>query len=1124
MKTISYPEKDILSQHALSDAFQRERALDPRTSFIVQAPAGSGKTELLTQRFLVLLAHINHPEEILAITFTKKSAAEMRARIIKALKKAHTEPEPESEHAKKTWFLAKKVLERNHALDWQLLNNPNRLYIQTIDSFNSRLTKHLPILSHFGATPEIANDSTTLYREAVQEFLSHLEENVAWADAIAQLLSHMDNDLENVQELLINMLKKRDQWLPYITNNANHPALRAQLEAHLAEIRMEVTKRLNRIFPKEHLAELLALAHFAEKNISSGIHYQLPLKIQDWLGLSKFLFTKENEWRKSAKSFNKNNGFPSPSDAEDATEKAYLADMKKRMGNLVETLNQHHDLKFALEELILAPDSQYQETQWQTLQALHQILLVLVAQLKIIFQQHGKIDYIENAQAALTALGPDESPTDLALALDYKIHHILIDEFQDTSHSQYRLLEKLIAGWEHQDGRTLFVVGDPMQSIYRFREAEVGLFIRAHKSGIAQIKLEPLTLNVNFRSTENIVNWVNTHFQKAFPAENDIATGAVSFSASVAQHLEQKNSFVRTHAYLNAHKTAQAKAITHLIQQLKQENPGENIAILVRARSHLKEVIAALRSANMTYRAIEIDPLDERPVIQDLMALTRALLHLADRIAWLSVLRAPWCGLSLNDLLILAGEKSRLILWEQIQNPELLQQLSQDGRKRIERILPVLKNKIAERQRYRLRLWIESCWILLGGPACVAQSSDLADANAFFKLLDELDQGGDFAHFDSLEEKVSHLFAAPDNQADNSLQVMTIHNAKGLEFDTVILPGLEHKPPNDKKQLLLWMEQSSEQYHSALVLAPVHAVGDKEDSIYEYIKRQHAIKSDHETGRLLYVAATRAKKQLHLFCSLKKEDDQDFDLIKPIAHSLLEKIWPSLKNEIAFENSFEKNKLFIEKNREPVKIKRLTLAWENPVREYEPTVIYHQKNSGFQLPEHHLKLIGTLVHQVFQQICHLGINWWKNKTPEQTQTYIKNHLMQLGTLATDMPSAVNTVQKAIHNTLHNERGQWILHAHHEAQSEFPLTAIIDGKIQSLVIDRTFVDEKGTRWIIDYKTANFTGDNLEGFLAAEQAQYEEKMHQYLQAMQMMDSRTTRLGLYFPLIPAWREIMK
>src|SRR3990172_5362927 len=90
--------------------------------------------------------------------------------------------------------------------------------------------------------------------------------------------------------------------------------------------------------------------------------------------------------------------------------------------------------------------------------------------------------------------GAPEAPTALALALDCSVRHILIDEFQDTSWSQYDLLQGLTAGWQRDDGRTLFVVGDPMQSIYRFRKAEVGLYVRAWHEGIGGVPLDALRL------------------------------------------------------------------------------------------------------------------------------------------------------------------------------------------------------------------------------------------------------------------------------------------------------------------------------------------------------------------------------------------------------------------------------------------------------------------------------------------------------------------------------------------------------------------------------------------------------------------------------------------------------
>lgn len=1123
----------------IADQDQRQAALNPAKSFIVQAPAGSGKTELLTQRFLVLLAQVKQPEEILAITFTKKSSAEMRARIINALKNASEMPQPESVHAKTTWNLAKAALQRNQLLDWNLLENPNRLRIQTIDSFNAYLTKQLPILSNFGAPPEITEDSTALYRAAVKEFLMYLEDDTDWSNAIAQLLMHLDNDLNKVESLLINLLKKRDQWLPYITLNANDPYLREKLEEHLANVVIDALVNLERNFPKKHIAELMDLANFAatnliKENVKSSINdcanfINLPgVTISEktaWLGLGELLFTKECQWRKQ---FNKTIGFPAATSSKNPYEKNLFDAMKQRMTDLTLKLQSYPELIPAMSELRLTPECQYQEAQWQLLDALHQVLRVVVAQLKLVFQQRGKIDYIESAQGALAALGTDEAPTDLILAIDYQLQHILIDEFQDTSNSQYRLIEKLTAGWTHNDGRTLFVVGDPMQSIYRFREAEVGYFIRARHSGLNHIVLEPLTLSVNFRSVPGIVNWVNEHFPKIFPAYEDIATGAVSYSPSIATLETHDATAVTLHTYINPEETAAANSIVELIQKLKEENPEESIAILVRSRTHLAAIIPALKKAELPYKAIDIDPLTTRPVIQDLMSLTRALLHPADRIAWFAILRAPWCGLELSDLLLIVGDHPNHTVWEQLQKNAVIQTLSIEGQGRLARIMPILQTKIADRHRFPLRAWLESTWLLLGGPACTATASDLDDAAAYFKLLEKLDRSGEIPNLDELEQYVSRLFATPNNQADNSLQIMTIHNAKGLEFDTVILPHLERKSPNDDKQLLLWMERPRSGQHNALLIAPIHATGNASDSIYDYIKRQHAIKSDYESARLLYVATTRAKKRLHLFFSLQQDKGK---ISTPAANSLLDKLWNSVSTEIMNKSDSQFHRINYNEQdfvtATPIvkvmkKINRLSLEWTNPVKELHlaDEITYHNKKSGFQLVDNNPKYIGIFLHQLLQQICLQGAAWWESQPLEQKMNYCKNHLVQLGMLPIHLPMALDRVLSAVQNTLIDPRGQWIIKPHQEAQSELPLTVIIENQIKSVVIDRTFVDESGVRWIIDYKTAALNDeDNLNDFISKEKSKYASQLGHYAKAIRGLDQRPIQLGLYFPLMSAW-----
>lgn len=1114
------------------DQSQRILALDASQSFIVQAPAGSGKTELLIQRFLTLLRHVKKPEEILAITFTKKAANEMRLRVVKALKQAQSEPEPESSHARQTWRLASDVLHKDRQNNWNLIENPNQLRIQTIDSLCSFLTRQLPLLSHFGAQPDITLSPESLYEEAAQEALLAIEADNVWSQTIGKLLLHLDNDLNKLRKLLVDLLGKRDQWLDYIKFEDDTDIARNRLENDLAAVIADSLGNLVYVFPHDLINDVCACARYAAVNIpdtSSPVKACLDMTTlpgashQDknkWLGLAKILLTEDGGWRKA---MDKRIGFPAESSFKNPQEKRQAAEFKQIMGQLLQKLAGRDSLRKELDELRQLPDSSYPDAQWDILQALLRLLKLTAAHLRVVFHQYGQIDFIENATAALEALGDEESPTDLALALDYQIRHILVDEFQDTSYSQYHLLKKLTNGWENDDGRTLFVVGDPMQSIYRFREAEVGLFIRMRQHGIGNVKLTPITLSMNFRSTSRIVEWNNTVFNQVFPAHDDIAKGAVSYSRSLANHTAMNDqTWVRVHGYSqdNEGDNRIADEIASLIKQTSEACPGESIALLVRARGHLSTIIPALKKHRITYRAVDIDPLESRQCIQDLLSLTCAMLHPADRISWLAVLRAPWCGLSLADLLRIAGGQPHKTVWERLEMPEVLQSLSADGRLRIDRMLPVLKGKLLERERHDLRFWVESTWLLLGGPACLRDDSDMDDAQAFFKLLEEFGANPLHMNIDRLKEKISELFASSHH--DNAiLQIMTIHTAKGLEFDTVILPHLEKKSTSDDKKLLLWIEQPLNNNSKAYLLAPMNATGAGSDSIYDYISHQQKVKADYETDRLLYVAATRAKKRLHLFYSTKTDDEQT---PRGLSGSFLKKLWPVLEQENTSVEAVKPEQHGEVKEHEKRRhLSRLPAGWENPLREASfKRSAAHQQPSGFLVADITPRLTGVVIHKVLQLLSQHGSQWWHALEKHGQTEYLGMQFRQLGMNPAKMQANIALAAKAVANALDDTRGKWILHAHEHAVSEFALTAVLDGKAETLVLDRTFIDESGVRWIIDYKTALLAGHDLNDFLEREQEKYREKMHKYAKAMRAWDGdRPIKLGLYFPTVPAWQE---
>ena len=185
----------------VADRAERERAIDVSQSFIVRAPAGSGKTRLLIQRYLALLSRVAEPEEIIAITFTRKAAAEMRQRVFDAFISA-TNPDDGNDGDNETRRLARAVLARDAERGRQILNQPSRLRMQTIDSLNASITRQMPLLARFGAQPESIDDASVLYREAARNLLAQVNDGNAVADDVTTLLTHLDNNITVVGNLL----------------------------------------------------------------------------------------------------------------------------------------------------------------------------------------------------------------------------------------------------------------------------------------------------------------------------------------------------------------------------------------------------------------------------------------------------------------------------------------------------------------------------------------------------------------------------------------------------------------------------------------------------------------------------------------------------------------------------------------------------------------------------------------------------------------------------------------------------------------------------------------------------------------------------------------------------------
>ncbi|MDT8444332.1 MAG: UvrD-helicase domain-containing protein [Desulfuromonadales bacterium] len=1109
-----------------ADWQERRNAVDIKRSFIVQAPAGSGKTELLVQRILTLLAVADSPEEILSITFTRKAAGEMKLRLLKALESAGNDQPPDTPHAVETWKRARAVLARDEEKGWSLLQNPSRLQLMTIDSFCAFITRRMPWLARFGDQPGVTDDPAELYRLAAEALLAKLEEDGAVRGAVERLLIHLDNRLTLLREMLVAMLGRRDQWLRHLmTQRGKQP--RQLLESGLQLYVTSFLKDAYSVLGDDDYCELRELANFAAANLDAGQadHPFAPLfyekddadSLPQWQALASLALTASGDVRKTV---NKTIGFP-------ADKSPLSQEMKSRALNLFNRFRDDGAATEALQGVRRLPTTCYSSEQWLVLQSLIELLPLVVVELQGIFRLHGQVDFIEIAGAAHAALGSVTQPEELLLQLDSRIRHILVDEFQDTSYAQYDLLCCLTAGWQPGDGRTLFVVGDPMQSIYRFREAEVGLYLRVCERGLEDLSMQRIVLNTNFRSRKRLVDWANNNFSELFPAFEDEVRGAVRFAPAKAFDQDENGAEITAHCFLNRQDSAEAQTVVDLVRRSRKNHADGTVAILVRSRSHLSEIVAALKKSAMRFQSQDIDPLIDRPVVQDLLSLTRALRHPADRVAWLAVLRAPWCGLTLDDLTKLCDSDAQSTVWQLLTQPdeqvEMFDQVSQDGRQRLQRLMPVLERALTNRGRLSLRHLVESTWLALGGPACV-EEADLLDVKQVFALLDELENEGTL---EDLERQLSKLYAAPDPQAGPELQLMTIHKAKGLEFDTVILPGLGRGVRTRERALLRWLEHPDYE----LLLAPIPPLlSDQQDPTYQAIGHLLQEKDDLETVRLLYVAATRAKSNLHLLGHVKRNQK---DELVPLSGSLLSVAWP------AFGHKFLKNIMTtVDEARHEMPsltLKRLPREWVAPKLAGKLNV----KTSSVQLASEsgHVqtetvesfrteegRVIGTLIHLWLERIANEGLSRWTEAGIIAQVGIFKTQLNKHGLPLSRLEPGSSMILSCLIKTLASKRGRWLLDCHRNAVSELALNGMVDGKFIHATIDRTFIDSDGIRWLVDYKTSSpASGEEPGQFMAHAADRYRNQLQVYTALFKQLEpNQALRSALYFPAFDGWIEV--
>jgi ATP-dependent helicase/nuclease subunit A len=222
---------------------------------------------------------------------------------------------------------------------------------------------------------------------------------------------------------------------------------------------------------------------------------------------------------------------------------------------------------------------------------------------------------------------------------------------------------------------------------------------------------------------------------------------------------------------------------------------------------------------------VDIEPLQDRAIVRDVIMLLCALLHFGDRTAWLAILRAPWAGIGLADLLQIA--RAAPLVWDALADDAVLRQLSADGRARCRRVHSILESAFRVRNESSIARWVERTWLAIGGASCAASAQDLELAGAAFARLRELEQRG-LPDAAELPRSFADLYA--DHGVPGNVEIMTIHKAKGLEFDMVVVPALDRHVPLGRDQLLV-SHQFARGGRDGMVMAARPAVGAERDGL-----------------------------------------------------------------------------------------------------------------------------------------------------------------------------------------------------------------------------------------------------------------------------------------------------
>jgi ATP-dependent helicase/nuclease subunit A len=831
-------------------------ALSQDRNIAVTAGAGTGKTLILVERYIdILLKNNIDIRELLAITFTNKAAAEMLNRVASKIESLLSEPAESSKHSKLL-----KI--RNHL---------SSAYISTIHSFCARLLREYP-LEAGGLDPGFSTlneiQSEFIIEECISSEIAQIDINdPEWLELfrvfnsqsihamlrmslehryeMGQIINHFDN---NSAEQLYNELKQS-----FFRQVDNHFS-KTQLETIRQQILDIYDHKLSSSEGSDIVDTIVkGLRDFKDCGSSEEMNFWINLFF-----LSQIMTTKDGRAYKNITYLGGKNAWTS-------VQEKLLIDLSALLSPIATWMNEN----------IASCPGPLELVAIKNLKKYYELYLRVEARYTESKKRQVSIDFEDQQLLAYHLLvNNDEIRSQVAGRFKF----IMVDEFQDTNLLQWKIIE-LVSG---ERGNNVFIVGDPKQSIYGFRNADVRVFNSVKNMFAEEHPESVLQLNESFRFKKNISLFVNTIFPHILKSNSE-NQWEVEYDGVHTRRSDAEGGQIELALMTQSDtENGQAKFIaTHILQLLSntEYRPGE-IAVMLRSRTHLNEIENTMREYGIPFQTLGGIGFYQGQEIYDTFHLLKFLMNPDDNLALVGLLRSPFANITDEGLFFLALYNPDISYWQKLLHLDEIDQIPGDDKERLQLFITNSKRWLGRRDRISYfellsEIFNESFYRAI-------MNSDLkgdqiiANINKILTIVLDYEKGR-FTSIVDFSKSLNRLIntyqkegdAFLEYEEDNSVKIMTIHQAKGLEYPVIFLPYLNQKLHTAVRPSVYFDDQWGVVSNvSGNILNSQNPIQNSY-YLFDLLKLKQRRKEVAELKRLFYVGCTRAKDHLILCGELK---------------------------------------------------------------------------------------------------------------------------------------------------------------------------------------------------------------------------------------------------------------